>query len=159
MTPDDAPSLADDEAALLRYAENLVHAVESVVADWFRRLITARAPGVAITDDMSVYLDDGAVQVVSELRALLGLDISSQTMGPLEVLRRAIRFPQYILSETGAEPIQRDSFAVSAFPDDVFGLTPASFADIDPSLHEPGLIWGAAKAHVHLRRRREAAAE
>ena len=24
-----------------------------------------------------------------------------------------------------------------------------------PSLHEPGIVWGAAKAHVHLRRRRE----
>ncbi len=31
-----------------------------------------------------------------------------------------------------------------------------SFADLDPALHEPGLVWGAAKAHVFLRHRREA---
>jgi hypothetical protein len=36
----------------------------------------------------------------------------------------------------------------------VYDLTPASFADVDPALHEPGLVWGAAKAHVHLARRR-----
>jgi hypothetical protein len=38
------------------------------------------------------------------------------------------------------------------FPDDDYGLTPASFADIDPALAEPGLAWGAAKAWVHRRR-------
>jgi putative CocE/NonD family hydrolase len=43
---------------------------------------------------------------------------------------------------------------VHSFPDDAYDLGPASFADIDPSLHEPGLMWGAAKAHVHLARRR-----
>ena len=35
---------------------------------------------------------------------------------------------------------------------------PATFADVDPALHEPGLVWGAAKAHVHLARRRAARA-
>ena len=38
---------------------------------------------------------------------------------------------------------------------------PAPFADVDPSLHEPGLVWGAAKATSILarRRRRGATAE
>jgi hypothetical protein len=36
----------------------------------------------------------------------------------------------------------------------VYDLSPAAFADLDPSLREPGLTWGAAKAHVHLARRR-----
>ena len=40
------------------------------------------------------------------------------------------------------------------FPDDDYDLSPATFADIDESLHEPGLVWGAAKAHVVLTRRR-----
>ncbi len=42
------------------------------------------------------------------------------------------------------------------FPDDDYDLTPASFGDLDPALHEPGLVWGAAKAHVFLARRRAA---
>ena len=48
----------------------------------------------------------------------------------------------------------RDEVAVRQFPDDVYDLVPASFAEVDPELHEPGLVWGAAKAHVHLARRR-----
>jgi len=31
----------------------------------------------------------------------------------------------------------------------------ASFADLGPAVQEAALAWGAAKAHVHLRRRRE----
>jgi hypothetical protein len=50
--------------------------------------------------------------------------------------------------------VARDEFSLRNFPDDVYDLTPASFADVDPELHEPGLLWGAAKAHVHLARRR-----
>jgi hypothetical protein len=58
-----------------------------------------------------------------------------------------------VLREAGARPVARDAQAQRHFPDDLYDLTPASFADIDPALHEPGLVWGAAKAHVHLRRR------
>jgi hypothetical protein len=59
-----------------------------------------------------------------------------------------------VLRAAGVPPVRRDEFAEHAFPDDVYDLAPASFADVDPSLHEPGLVWGAAKAHVHLSRRR-----
>jgi hypothetical protein len=50
--------------------------------------------------------------------------------------------------------VVRDEFDERAFPEDLYALTPASFADVDPALHEPGLMWGAAKAHAHLVRRR-----
>ena len=50
--------------------------------------------------------------------------------------------------------MERDAQAERLFPDDDYDLAPASFADIDPSVHEPGLVWGAAKAHVILKRRR-----
>ena len=59
-----------------------------------------------------------------------------------------------VLRAAGASPVPRDDFDVRNFPDDVYGLSPATFADVDPALHEPGLVWGAAKAHVHLARRR-----
>ena len=58
-----------------------------------------------------------------------------------------------VLASAGARPVARDEFSARHFPDDVYDLTPASFADVDPALHEPGLVWGAAKAHVHLTRR------
>ena len=59
-----------------------------------------------------------------------------------------------VLADAGVPPIVRDEFEERAFPDDVYGLAPASFADLDPALREPGLVWGAAKAHVVLARRR-----
>ena len=44
------------------------------------------------------------------------------------------------------------TLVVATEADDVYGLAPASFADVDQSLYEPGLEWGAAKAHAHLTR-------
>ena len=54
----------------------------------------------------------------------------------------------------GVPAVVRDEFAERAFPGDVYDLAIASFADLDTALHEPGLVWGAAKAHVVLARRR-----
>ena len=51
----------------------------------------------------------------------------------------------------------RDDQQVHLFPDDDYDLAPANFADVDPSLAEPGLTWGAAKAYVHLQRHKQAA--
>jgi hypothetical protein len=48
--------------------------------------------------------------------------------------------------------VERDPFAERAFPDDLYDLSPASFADVDPELAEVAITWGAAKAFVHKRR-------
>ncbi len=48
----------------------------------------------------------------------------------------------------------RDAQSARFQPDDVYDLAPASFADLAPELHDLGISWGAAKAHVHLQRRR-----
>jgi hypothetical protein len=73
------------------------------------------------------------------------------------VLRGLVRYPTAVLAAAGARPAARDEFAVRNFPDDAYDLTPAAFTDVDPALHEPSLLWGAAKAHVHLVRRRNLA--
>ncbi|MEJ7583271.1 MAG: hypothetical protein WKF43_04120 [Acidimicrobiales bacterium] len=98
---------------------------------------------------------DGARDEVGpRLRELLALDVDEQPTGPLALLREAVRYPTAVLRDVGVTPVPRDAFAERAFPDDVYGLAPASFADIDPDLTEPGVAWGAAKAHVILARRR-----
>jgi hypothetical protein len=48
--------------------------------------------------------------------------------------------------------VARDAFEQERFPDDVYGLMPASFADFGPEVGEAGLAWGAAKAWEHKRR-------
>jgi len=156
----DGPSLADDEVSLGAYAVALGDAFAQIAESWFMRLVETQAPGATAQVPVARQLQSAAHDTVTELRALLTVDIASQRVGPLEILRRSVvGVPTDILRSLGAQPAQRDEFARSNFPDDLFDLTPASFGDVDPSLHEPGLVWGAAKAHVHLRRRREAGAQ
>lgn len=152
------PSLADDEASLAAYAQALGDAFDQVVRTWFVRLVETRSPGATTDDAVLEQLSTAAQETSQELRALLARDISAQQVGPLELLRRSVTgSPTEVLKRLGVEPVERDDFARSNFPDDLYDMAPASFRDIDPALHEPGLVWGAAKAHVHLRRRREAA--
>ena len=80
--------------------------------------------------------------------------MDEQRQNPLSILRGAVRYPTRVLRAVGAQPVARDEFDERSFPDDEFALTPAAFADFGPAVHEAGIMWGAAKAHVHLQRRR-----
>lgn len=160
MDTPDLPSLADDEAALARYATVLADAMDSVLEGWFDRCVGTFVPLTTWLDtEAGTSYRTDATRAVTEtmtaVRALLAADIRDQAASPLEIVRHAVSFPTAILQAAGVAPIERDDFARRSFPEDLYGLAPATFADVDESLHEPGLIWGAAKAHVHLRRRRE----
>lgn len=156
----DPANTARDEATLARFAEDLADGVEAALGSWVERSVaaiaTAYAPGLAATL-AAAAADAGreaTATVVPQVRALLRTDVDQQATGPLAVLRGAVPFPTAVLARAGVPPVQRDTFDERVFPEDHYGLAPASFADIDPSLHEPGLTWGAAKAHVVLARRR-----
>jgi hypothetical protein len=155
----------DDEARLQAYAERLADAVDDALPAWVvrsvERLVLAWQSvdgGEPVTPtvlaDARAAGDQACAVTGAAVRTLLRTDIDEQTETPLGIIRGAVRYPTEVLRAAGVPPVQRDSFAERAFPDDVYGLTPAAFADVDPSLHEPGLEWGAAKAHVHLSRRR-----
>lgn len=155
MIEDVGPTLAEDEATLAGYGIALADAVDAVAAPWLLNLIGLRAPTLAGSSEVQEAVHSSAQSVVAALRDQLGRDISDQTTGPLEILRQAVGFATVILADAGVEQVERGEFEARAFPDDVYDLTPGSFADVHPDLHEPGLMWGAAKAHVHLRRRRD----
>ena len=93
-------------------------------------------------------------EISPQIHGLLAMDIDDQRTGPLAILRTAVRFPTAVLVAADVPPRARDEFAERQFPDDLYDLNLATFADLSPDLHEAGLIWGAAKAHVHLSRRR-----
>ena len=90
--------------------------------------------------------------VGSRVRALLAADVDEQRTNPLSILRQAVPYPTEVLRRAGVPPVERDRFARERFPDDDYDLTPASFADIDPSLLDVGVAWGAAKACTHKQR-------
>jgi hypothetical protein len=88
----------------------------------------------------------------SALQLLLAADVDEQRTTPLAVLRSAVVYPTGVLEAAGVKPVARDRFTVQRFPEDPYGLTPSSFADIDPELAPVALAWGAAKAVAHRRR-------
>jgi hypothetical protein len=154
------PDDPDDAAALAGYAGELGDVVERVIPGWAERAVVGvlDAQGLEVTEDVRARASaagreaqaDGAARV----RELLATDVDEQRGNPLAVLRSLVRYPTAVLRQAGARPVDRDEFKRRAFPDDEYDLSPATFADVDPALHEPGLVWGAAKAHVHLARRR-----
>lgn len=149
-----------DEEQLVRYATALADGVAEALAPWVQRVVRerCRAAGVEPDDElMAVAAAAGRRcrdEVAPKVRALLVTDIDDQVTTPLTVLRTAVRHPTEVLTAAGVPAPRRDEFAERAFPQDRYELAPATFADLDAELAEPGLRWGAAKAHVHLARRR-----
>ncbi|MGH9277460.1 MAG: hypothetical protein ACRD12_05050, partial [Acidimicrobiales bacterium] len=91
-------------------------------------------------------------EVGAAVRTLLAADIDQQATTPLSLLRGAVRFPTRVLRDAGVPPVERDRVQAHLLPDDVYDLAPATFADLDPALTEPGIAWGAAKAYAHIHR-------
>lgn len=135
-------------------------AVSAVVEEWMVTCVTTVAATAwgRCPEDLAITARDaartGAATVVAELSALLATDVDDQRDTPLGVLRRGVRVPTEVLAAAGVPPRRRDGFATDAFPEDVFGLVPATWSEVHPSLHEPGIIWGAWKAKTVLDRRR-----
>jgi hypothetical protein len=155
--PGDEPA---DAEALARYAADLADGVERAIPGWIERATqqVLADQGIAVDGGLADAIADAAKAArdhgAPRVRALLATDIDDQHSNPLAILRSLVRFPTDVLRGAGARPVARDEFSRRSFPDDVYDLSPATFADVDPGLHEPGLVWGAAKAHVHLARRR-----
>lgn len=149
-----------DDEALARYALVLADGIEAALPGWVERSVASVAdawqPGLAaeLADAAAAAGARAAAEVGPQVRALLAADVDEQRTGPLAVVRGAVAHPTAVLEAAGVPGIVRDDFAERAFPADRYGLAPASFADLDPALHDAGITWGAAKAHVVLARRR-----
>ncbi len=141
-------------------AVELIAVARRVVPGWLRRITleAARRGGAdvaALTDEIDAMVAATAHEVVASLEELVELDVDEQTANPLQVLRAAVVAPTALLRAKGVAARPADPFLVERFPDDVYGIGPAAWSDVDPELHEPGMIWGAWKAMTILRRRRE----
>ena len=141
-------------------AGDLLAVATATVPIWLSRCVKRVAAAQSIpVDGLAAEIEEmverTATETLSRLAALLGTDVDEQRANPLDILRDAIDGPTAVLRAAGAQPVARDRFAEERFPDDVFDLTPATWADIDESLAEPGLTWGAWKAAVVLTRRRD----
>ncbi len=160
--PDRRRAVDDDAEAVYRdAARDLADGLDDTVRGWIVRVVNDRLPDewpAARRDDMqpaiSAVAEETHAEVVPRLRALLDTDVSRQAAGPLAVLRGCVGPANRFLDEIGVVRPDRDPVAASMFPDDPHDLGPANFDDVDPRLHDIGLVWGAAKAHLVLTRHR-----
>ena len=148
-------TLADDEAKLAAFALELTDRIDAAIPRWVERSLREKGGiGFAAAEVEAVAADTRAA-IMPALRRILSADVDAGGGSPLAALRAGVGPMTERLTAWGAARPPRDDFQERQFPGDPYELGPASFADVDPELHEPGLIWGAARAHVHLRRRRE----
>jgi hypothetical protein len=88
-------------------------------------------------------------RVAAALRALFATPVAEQRTTPLQVVRAATQDVTAVLHGVGIPPVERDAFQEAAFPDDDYGVTPASLADLgDEDLGPLQLAWGLAKARA-----------
>lgn len=139
---------------------DLIVAIEQVVEEWLLRVAVERYRTHRAEPDSQFVLDatsaarDGARWTIERLRTTLEVDVDAQRVNPLQVLREAVRFPTGVLRVAGVPPAVRDEYDERINPDDIYGIGPAHWNDIDESLTGPGIVWGAAKAGTVLQRRR-----
>lgn len=136
------------------HATALADAIIVALPGWVERCVASRlpAPDPAAMAAAAEAGRRAAAEVGDGVRALLSLDIDDQRTTPLSVLRAAVRYPTEVLLAAGVPPVDRDPIQARLLPDDPYDLNPARFADVDPALAEPGMVWGAAKALAHRRR-------
>ncbi|MEX0768158.1 MAG: hypothetical protein WD029_06780 [Microthrixaceae bacterium] len=151
-----------DEQLFAEYSAALAQAIDQVLVDWVVNSVITRATAasVALT---SVQLEQALTagercraEVSPQIAELLATDLDAQQTTPLALLRRSTSYATLVLQAAAVPQVARDEFEEHAFPEDIYGLAPASFSHVDERLSDPGLMWGAAKAHVHLLRRRQA---
>ncbi len=156
----DGAANSGDEAMLRTYGDALATGIEGALPGWsvrcVVRLMEAWAGQVpdGVAEEAATAGRAAATVIGPRVRALLTTDVDHQATGPLALIREAVRWPAAVLAAAGVPGVERDPFAERAFPDDIYDLAPASFADLDPALQDAGIAWGAAKAHVVLARRR-----
>jgi hypothetical protein len=142
------PPSADDET-FAAWGSELADAILAALPGWAERVVVARGgPG----DPGAAAGRDAARAIEPDLRSLLAADVDEQHANPLAIVRRAVAWPTAVLRDAGVPPAARDDFARSHFPDDDYDLTPMSWADIGDELAERGVLWGAMKAHLHMKR-------
>jgi len=147
------------------HATALADAIEGALPGWVERSVARRLAAWPEPDGptpdwvVAAAVEAGErarAEVGPQVRALLDADIDEQRTTPLALLRTAVSYPGSVLGAAGVPPVARDDAQVRLFPDDVYDLTPATFADVDPALADPGMAWGAAKAWTHRQRHQAA---
>ena len=142
---------SDADDLLREHGRALAEAIIDAIPTWVVRCVVTRGGPIGDAEQAGA---DAAAAVAPRLRALLTADVDDQRANPLAIVRDAVAYPTRVLERAGVPPPHRSRFDAEHFPEDPYGLVPMTWRDVDESLHEPGLLWGALKARVHKDRHR-----
>ena len=126
----------------------LLAAARRCVPGWLAREVAVRlrTSPERLAPEIADAVGSVAEHTLDRLATLLAMPADRQRGTPLSVFRDGACSLTPVLRAAGARPSSRSAADRDLLPGDDYGLAPATWADIDPSLHEPGLIWGAWKA-------------
>lgn len=150
----------DDDTTFAIVGAELAEAVAGAVPGWVERSVAGLVAAWSGSVPADVAAAAGAAgvdagrEVGDELRRLLAADVDAQWTNPMTIVRRAVPHASEVLRGAGVGAVVRSAEDEADHPDDDYGLTPRTFADVDPALHELGLRWGAHKARAHVSRHR-----
>lgn len=158
MSADPGESRDDpaDAARMSEISAQLVAAAERALGPWVEAAVERFDPAGHLTEEARRAGVRAGAELGARLRELADVDIDAQRTTPLAILRGAYRYPGAVLAAAGVPSPERDPFDAARDPDDRYGLAPTAWADLGDEVGRLGLEWGAAKAHLHLRRRRRA---
>ena len=131
------------------YADALADAVVAALPGWVERvgvvavrgLGRPRAPAARCVDDARAAGQQAVAEVEPPLRGAARHGRRRAADQPARHRARAPPgTPPRCCAAAGVPPVVRDADAERLFPDDVYDLGPAAFADLDPSVHEPGCL-------------------
>lgn len=146
-----------DETEFVAIGLRLAEAMNIAIERWLSHQLAVRLEASGRANDDTYQraeqlAAETAVAVAAQIQQLAATPIDLQATTPLSIVRSALQPATALLSDSQVPPAVRDSDDVARFPDDTFGLTPASFADIDLELASVAVEWGAAKAWLHKQR-------
>lgn len=148
--------MTDDER-LCEFATELAEQILSAIPGWVQQCV-GRYLSPAQQERWQTEVLNAGIQAVEELaeplRTLLAADIDQQRTTPLTIVRGGVSYAAGVLTDAGVPHARRDADAVRLHPDDVYDLTPGGYLDLGQSVQDASLMWGAAKAHVHIQRRK-----
>lgn len=141
----------DDEAKYVAYGNRLVDAFAADIEPWLLAVVGDR---VGVHDaQLRMKIETVAREVVRSITELVTADVDTPLSGPLERARRAVEPLNAALEERNVPLPSRDPIDSQMRPEDRYELGPMTFLDISEGVHQAGIAWGAAKAHLHMRRR------
>lgn len=154
---------ADADRVLAAAGHAMAQRAAAVLAPWLadRAAGAARSadlgsaggvePGGSRCDAARRAGHDAAHVAVVALRALADTDVDRQRTTPLAVVRRACLAVAIALRDAGV-PVPPAAPGDLPGAGDPFGLSPASWSEVDDQLADLALVWGAAKAAAHRAR-------